>query len=146
MRRHRRVLVRFPDGDIPEDIAYALRIQRAHTLSGGYDDQAHRLPNEIRSAVMERENGLCCQCGEPGEEIDHIDGPSSDLSNLQYLCRGCHHAKTDTNLKPITDDEVEARRDDLFLRVYGDEVLHPSDAEDWPEVWRSWRKQHTLPD
>ena len=52
----------------------------------------------LRASLLAREP-LCRKCRRPAEEIDHIvprskGGSLFDLSNLQPLCRVCHHAKT----------------------------------------------------
>lgn len=58
-----------------------------------------------RIRIWERDEGICQQCGGPGEEIDHIvpkrmggrHGAAKVISesddNLQMICIGCHYIK-----------------------------------------------------
>lgn len=54
----------------------------------------------LRKAVTKRDGWRCVACGKGTNtgEVDHITplrkGGSDDLSNLQYLCKPCHAAKT----------------------------------------------------
>lgn len=91
------------DGRIErEDVRDALMLRAAFMLSGGYPSSERRITNTTRAAVKERDGGRCVQCGAPGTEIDHVAGSSSDLSNLQLLCTGCHRDKTAASLVPAT--------------------------------------------
>lgn len=66
---------------------------------------------KIRKAVIKRDGGMCQECKRggrviAGREVDHIvnkakakamgwtDDQIDALSNLQYLCKPCHLAKT----------------------------------------------------
>ena len=85
---------RTKDGRIHEpDVAEAIRIRLAHVMAGGYPKQARRIPPKIRAAVTARDNGQCRACGGSGTEIDHINGSSQALENLQLLCDPCHNKK-----------------------------------------------------
>jgi 5-methylcytosine-specific restriction endonuclease McrA len=81
-----------------------VNIKVAHLLAGGYDRRAREIPKATRTAVKDR-GRVCVQCRAPGEEIDHIDSPSSDPEDLQFLCKDCHHAKTATNLVPASPEK-----------------------------------------
>lgn len=70
----------------------AIATRLGHMLAGGYNSTARRIPPATRVLVIERDR-VCVQCGKPGEEIDHINGDSSDPGNLQLLCGDCHRAK-----------------------------------------------------
>lgn len=53
-----------------------------------------RLPpgwRRLRTAILERDGGLCVLCGAAATDIDHI-GPPDDHhpTNLRALCRRCH--------------------------------------------------------
>lgn len=52
----------------------------------------------IRRWVLARDSYTCRQCGKYGNQVDHVDGDSTnnpeDGSNWQCLCRRCHSAKT----------------------------------------------------
>jgi hypothetical protein len=88
---------------MPKDIVYAIRMKIASAIGGGYDQQARTLRSEVRRAVIERDQGRCVLCGGPGEEVDHIAGPSPELTNLRLLCKSCHRVVTEQHLIPITD-------------------------------------------
>jgi hypothetical protein len=86
---------RTKDGRIHEpDVAEAIQIRLAAVMAGGYPKQARCIPPKIRAAVIARDNGQCRACGGPGTEIDHINGSSQALENLQLLCDPCHNKKT----------------------------------------------------
>ncbi len=63
----------------------------------GYGGQWSRL-----SLMIRKQRPLCEHCtAAPSEEVDHIvpfsglnDPLRFDVTNLQALCRPCHHAKT----------------------------------------------------
>ena len=55
--------------------------------------------NDLRLEALKRDNYRCLKCGNPAEEVDHIQeiwegGPEFDLANLQSLCHECHVSKT----------------------------------------------------
>lgn len=73
---------------------------------------------KTRRFVFERDLGLCCRCGKPGEIVHHkiyltpqnIDDPSVSLNvdNLETLCRDCHAAEHEGELptdRGLTFDE-----------------------------------------
>jgi 5-methylcytosine-specific restriction protein A len=52
-----------------------------------------------RTLAMVRDHYVCCICGAPATEVDHIQsiesgGSKLALDNLQSLCRACHSRKT----------------------------------------------------
>ena len=68
---------------------------------------------KIRKAVLEREP-LCRQCGAPANEVDHINGDTSNNlpSNLAPLCKPCHSAKSLwENRQELTRHDSTATRD-----------------------------------
>lgn len=136
---------RYPTG-APEDVLEAIRTKMAHTLSGGYDKEARQLSPQRRAEVWERDRGTCVLCDEPGEEIDHIDGPADDLTNLRLLCKTCHHKVTASHFRPIADDDVETKAlvHQIWLRVQSVEPLLACDAKGWAEreAWRRWVRSH----
>lgn len=83
------------------DVQDAIRIQLAHVLAGGYPRLRRQVPLNIRALVIARDEGRCQVCGGVGTEIDHIDGSSNELENLQLLCHDCHVEKTKSRLRVI---------------------------------------------
>jgi 5-methylcytosine-specific restriction endonuclease McrA len=135
VRYQRRV---FRDGRFERpDVQQALRTRNAFLLVGGYRSLARNLSVMTRAEVKSRDGGRCRVCGKPGVEIDHIDGSSGDLENLQLLCLGCHRAKTAKNLVPAST-ESRALLQALFLaRVAPDAPrLLADDQVEWVKVWR----------
>ena len=130
-----------PDADIVRVAADRI----ATLLSGGYGERARRIPQRVRDAVTARDGGRCVQCGEPGVEIDHKDGPDYALENLQLLCRACHRVKTDAAMVPaiLSEDKV-ALLNVLARRVISPRPLAPCDDSDWTKTWRSWVRDHEV--
>lgn len=56
------------------------------------------LPSNWTSTVVpavKRRDHVCVQCGQPGNEVDHIGDPRNhDLENLRLLCSKCHMRRT----------------------------------------------------
>ena len=49
----------------------------------------------LRKVVIKRDRGKCVWCGEPGNQVDHIErGTDHSLTNLRLLCRACHMRRT----------------------------------------------------
>ncbi len=129
------------DGRIGQaDVQDALRGKLAHWVSGGYPEQARHLPAGVRNEVWNRERGCCRECGEPGQEIDHIQGDSAELSNLQLLCRVCHHRKTALRMVPASVDSQLTIGTLERERVRPDEPARLCDSDQWQVDWR--QKQH----
>ncbi len=122
--------------DLPDDVHYAIRIKIAHAVSGGYDKAARKLTPEVQQAVIDRDRGLCVLCGQLWAEIDHIDGPDSNPSNLRLLCTKCHRGVTEAHLRPITDSATLELRDRLLRRIDAPEPERPCDQPGWD--WRNW--------
>lgn len=127
---------------LPEDIKRALQYELAHALGAGYDGNARTVPTATRAFVLQRDGGRCVHCGGVGEEIDHIDGGNNDASNLRLLCKDCHHKVTDAHLRPITDGEMLAYRDEVLMRMHSPEPLLSCDGTSWVSEWRSWVREH----
>lgn len=89
-----------------------------------------------------RDSGRCQRCGTPGVEVDHIDGNSDALDNLQLLCLDCHHAKTAENMAPATDDERQLLLTMMVTRVLPAEPqLLADDENEWERRWRTLRSE-----
>jgi hypothetical protein len=133
------------DGRVNQpDVKEALRIRLGHIRNGGYRGSERRIPLAVRRAVRERYKGLCQECGEPGTDIDHIDGSSNELENLRLLCKRCHNEKTLSKfvLLPPEDEEegAEIRARDVILRLRVD-ALTPVRICDDEKLWRATSKQ-----
>jgi hypothetical protein len=121
----------------------------AHLLAGAYRRQARELSDSVRREVWAHDKGTCVSCGNAAAEIDHIDGDSPDLSNLQLLCADCHHAKTAERMVPASEQQ---RRwiEELYSERLVPEVpslLCDDDEVHWATKWRalkSERKQRLL--
>ncbi len=64
------------------------------------DNNSRRIPQDVKNAVWQRDQGKCIQCG-AGDylEFDHIipysKGGATTVNNMQLLCRRCNQAKSD---------------------------------------------------
>ncbi|RUQ85529.1 HNH endonuclease signature motif containing protein [Labedella gwakjiensis] len=65
-------------------------------------------------------------------EIDHIDGSSADLGNLQLLCADYHHTKTAESLVPAS-----AEQSALFMTRVAPDIprLLADDKVTWQTSW-----------
>lgn len=65
---------------------------------------------KIRERIINRDRGICQQCGNEGDSVDHIvprnQGGTDDDFNLQLLCRQCNSSKGgrvfNTHRTPLT--------------------------------------------
>lgn len=133
------------DGRIMDPLvrnALQTRLAFIYSERGYYDEKARTVPLIVRKQLIEREQGLCRKCGADGSEIDHIDGPSNSLDNLQFLCRDCHTQKTKTNLVLLTPAherylEIKEREKQLRFRVEASTPTRPCDDEhNWNSMYR----------
>lgn len=77
---------------------------------------------------------------EAGVEIDHIDGSSADLSNLQLLCSDCHRTKAE-HLVPTSPEQRALLLALMVSRVIPDEpTLLGDDEVNWETSWRTLKK------
>jgi 5-methylcytosine-specific restriction endonuclease McrA len=122
--------------------AIRTRFAFAYSEKGYYDEKARQMSDLKRQQVIERDNGLCRLCEAAGTEIDHINGDSGDLENLQLLCWDCHSEKTQANMVPITPeheryDEILARENELRSRINAPTPLRPCDDEaNWNSIYK----------
>lgn len=131
------------DGRLERDplVVEAIRTKLAFLLVGGYSALRRRLPESVRIEVRVRDDDRCQNCGKPGDEIDHINGSSPDLDNLQLLCGECHRAKTAENMAPASETETALIRGLFDLRVAPAEPqLLADDEAAWQHVWRGLEK------
>jgi 5-methylcytosine-specific restriction endonuclease McrA len=118
------------------DVQVAIDTRLAHIMAGGYAETERSLAPSQRQEVWERSEGRCEQCGKIGKEIDHIRGSSSDLRNLQLLCRQCHQDKTQSTFIPAPTELIENVREPIFRRVDFSPPQQPTDSVDWS--FRFW--------
>ncbi|MFI9507558.1 HNH endonuclease [Nocardia sp. NPDC052566] len=56
------------------------------------------VPQPLAERIRYRDRWTCQKCGDPGNEVDHIEnvaaGGSDDEANLWVLCTQCHRIKT----------------------------------------------------
>jgi 5-methylcytosine-specific restriction endonuclease McrA len=133
------------DGRINQpDIKLALQMRMGHILAGGYKERERRLPDHVRRTVFARDKSLCQECGEPGTDVDHIEGSSNELENLQVLCKRCHNEKTLSKFVPLPPEDEEggaesrAKIASLLFRVHS---LAPQRACDDEEGWDTFNQQ-----
>lgn len=131
------------DGRIKKaDVKEAIEIRLAHILSGGYSSKERYLSPWVRAKVIMRDDGLCQICRKPGNEIDHIDGSSSNLNNLQLLCRACHIKKTKLHMKELTPEsegyeEKNQKIIEIMNRIESKVPLKICDDEgNWKNLWK----------
>jgi hypothetical protein len=129
----------FRDGRIADpNVMQAVQTRNAFLLVGGYSALDRKLQPSVRAQVKARDNGQCQECGAPAVEIDHIDGSSGELDNLQLLCRDCHHAKTAENMAPASPKQQSRLQALMVSRVWPDEPKLLSDDEiHWQSLWLS---------
>ena len=66
---------------------------------------------KVRAEVIARDNGRCCLCGRPGNDIAHyISRAHMGLGiphNLLVLCRGCHHSYDNSKHRQTVKLEIK---------------------------------------
>ncbi|MBT9605750.1 HNH endonuclease signature motif containing protein [Microbacterium sp.] len=128
----------FRDGRFTDpDVQLAIHTKNAFLLVGGYRSLGRKLTPRLRAEVRVRDGGRCQQCGKAGAEVDHIQGNSDELENLQLLCLDCHHEKTAQNLVPASDNSKRLLKALMKTRVQpGDPQLLTDDEQEWNGIWR----------
>lgn len=65
--------------------------KRKKTTQRGYGTNHQQLRK-----IIKYQQPMCAVCGDPANELDHVDGNAFNLSrdNLQMLCKSCHSKKT----------------------------------------------------
>lgn len=124
------------------DVKLAMQTMMAHLLAGRYHKQARHLAREVINQVWDRDHGLCVECAKDGAEIDHIDGDSPDLTNLQLLCQDCHHAKTAGRMVPATEEQMKWIHRLRSQRVDPEvPALLCDDQDEWRTQGRTLKKE-----
>ncbi|MGF2948219.1 HNH endonuclease [Microbacterium alcoholitolerans] len=128
----------FRDGRFTDpDVQLAIQTKNAFLLVGGYRSLGRQLTPQLRAEVRVRDSGRCQQCGKTGAEVDHIQGNSDDLENLQLLCLDCHHKKTAQNFVPASENSKRLLKGFMKTRVQpADPQLLADDEQDWNGLWR----------
>jgi hypothetical protein len=130
------------DGRIDDPLVKeAVQIRNAFLLAGGYRALGRTMSVATRVAVKTRDGGKCLVCGKAGTEIDHIDGSSGELDNLQLLCADCHHNKTAENLVPASPEQRTQLMALFVARALPDTpILLADDEVEWQTSWRGLKK------
>lgn len=147
--RYARACVR--DGRIASpDIQEAIQMRVAHVLAGGYAEKDRRISPEARHTVMENAGGHCQRCGrmfnpddsEATATIQHLNGSSSELSNLRAWCRRCNMADAQSRFSPVLDDAPESRAfEELRARWESPIPLRACDDDErWNGDWRRYAR------
>ena len=76
------------------------RIVKRQMLVPKEDLESRQIPQQVKTAVWQRDQGKCVQCGAISYlEFDHIipfsRGGASTVNNVQLLCRRCNLEKRD---------------------------------------------------
>lgn len=76
------------------------RISKRQLLAPQSDSESRHIPQDVKQAVWQRDQGRCVQCGATSYlEFDHIiphsKGGANTVNNVQLLCRNCNLQKSD---------------------------------------------------
>lgn len=79
-------------------ITTVTKMSKRQLLTPQPDNQNRHIPQDVKTAVWQRDQGRCVQCGATSYlEFDHIipfsKGGANTVNNLQLLCRGCNAKK-----------------------------------------------------
>jgi hypothetical protein len=140
VRYARRVIVD-PIRSVDPLVKEKMQVRQALIVGGGYPAKERRLPDALR-AFIERDNGVCRECGKPANQIDHIKGSSPDPENLQLLCDRCHTKKTKSAMVPASKDQVAWIENLWQTRISVDVPTRLADHEtEWDKQWRGLKAQ-----
>lgn len=83
-----------------EIILATIRLANRQMIVGGQRD-TRRIPQNVKTAVWQRDQGRCVQCHateylEFDHVIPHSKGGATSVNNLQLLCRKCNLTKSDS--------------------------------------------------
>jgi len=128
------------------DVQEAITIRLGLIIgSGGYDTKGRRIPSETRAEVYALAAGKCQKCGQKfGEDFDsqrtiqHLNGSSSDIVNLQAWCMRCNKDDVLGKMVPITDEEDAEAAIMIEMRWEAKKPLRLCDDEvHWESMWRN---------
>jgi hypothetical protein len=116
------------------DVVLGLRRKFASVHGGGYPVKERYVTSAVRSEVLSRHGGLCEFCRTaPATEVDHIDGSSSEPSNLRGLCSSCHGERTEGSYSEPTAAHA-AQDSRLWARILSPEPMRAcDDHETWDD-------------
>lgn len=139
------------------EIQEVLRIRGAVVMNGGYPDEKRTLPKAYRDFILARDDHTCRNCGDPGNQIDHIkvrgiNGNINHALNLQVLCSRCHRAKTIADIRQISQSDdpelwqkLQDKSQELHRRIRAEPAERVSDDEQqWGTVWRPLQAERRL--
>ncbi len=144
--------------DLKADVQEAIRTRMAMVLGGGYPEQARRVPTEVRRLVFDRAHGHCEECGreldfdQSGGDpdavatIQHVDGNSSDPSNLKAFCRHCNTVDAQSKFVPVEPGSAEAEfAAELRIRWLSEDPIRLCDDDlHWKDIWRDLTSEAKL--
>ena len=81
-------------------LATLVRVAKRHLLVPQEEVISRHIPQEVKLAVWQRDQGRCVQCGamsylEYDHIIPHSKGGANTVGNVQLLCRQCNLQKGD---------------------------------------------------
>lgn len=123
-------------------IAHAINVRLKLIKGGGYNEAERGKARRHKPQLLARSGGLCeMGCGRAGEEIDHRDGDSNSLNNLQWLCTECHRVKTETRMRLDASPHSLRTHADIHRRAYAPAPLRECDNEqEWARRERRLRE------
>lgn len=135
------------DGRTEDDpkVFDSIQIKFAHLLNGGYQSLGRDVTQTVRKAVIARDGGVCVRCGEPANQVDHMDGSDNSAGNLQLLCDDCHRAKTYGSLRPAPEEESLLLRMVWLVRISPEQpALRCDDEREWQTIERQLRRERDI--
>lgn len=80
-------------------VTYSVRTYHRQ-VDVGFEKGTRHIPQDVKTAVWQRDGGICVQCGandylEYDHIIPHSKGGANTVDNIQLLCRRCNLAKRD---------------------------------------------------
>jgi hypothetical protein len=153
--RMMRQWVRNPDkqADTGYIDAFVPRLGKLYSVAIGLTYGVHQaVTGQLRTHIMERDD-YKCQIQIPGvctvqaTQVDHINGPTMEPSNLQASCRPCNMNKVIDFFGKATDEEAE--KITVFQRHLAERIdsEKPTRICDDEQNWRFvWRKYPNTPD
>jgi Zn finger protein HypA/HybF involved in hydrogenase expression len=145
--RYARRLIVDPIRSADPLVKVKMQVRQAMIVGGGYPAKERHLSDSQRAFIIERDNGVCRECGEPANQIDHIKGSSPDPENLQLLCDPCHTKKTKSAMVPASKEQVAWIENLWQTRILVEVPTRLADHEtEWDKQWRGLKalREHRL--